>query len=69
MNSKLGCLSDNKWEQNSKELPLLALTYKHVYIATVTSNDVKRTERIFKRAMEFNGPSLVICYSPCVNHK
>ena len=32
-------------------------------------NDVKRTERILKRAMEFNGPSLVLCYSPCVNHK
>lgn len=32
-------------------------------------NDTKRTERILKRAMEFNGPSLVLCYSPCVNHK
>ena len=30
---------------------------------------MKRTERIFKRALEYNGPSLVICYSPCVNHK
>lgn len=38
---------------NVKELPLLALTYKNVYIATVTMNDTKRTERIMKRALEF----------------
>ena len=52
-----------------KFLSLIAMTYGHVYVAQIAmgANKVQAIKAL-KEAESYNGPSLVICYAPCVNH-
>jgi pyruvate-ferredoxin/flavodoxin oxidoreductase len=52
-----------------KDLALMAMTYGSVYVARVAlgANDA-HTLRAFREAEEFNGPSLILAYCPCVAH-
>lgn len=52
-----------------KNLALIAMTYKDVYIAQVSlgANQAQFLKAI-SEAESYNGPSLIIAYSPCINH-
>jgi pyruvate-ferredoxin/flavodoxin oxidoreductase len=55
--------------QPRKDLAMLALTYRSIYVATVAlgAND-NQTVRAFLEAEAYNGPSLIIAYSHCIAH-
>ena len=52
-----------------KDLAKLASDYGHVYVATTAygAKDVQ-TLRVFHEAEAYNGPSLIVAYSPCIAH-
>ncbi|GGC04838.1 pyruvate-flavodoxin oxidoreductase [Marinobacterium zhoushanense] len=52
-----------------KDLARLAMDYEHVYVAHVAyaAKDVQ-TLRTFLEAESYDGPSLIIAYSPCIAH-
>ena len=51
-----------------KNLALMAMSYGTVYVAQVAlgANPMKAIQA-FKEAESYPGPSLIICYSPCIN--
>ena len=52
-----------------KDLALLAVAGGNAYVAKVSMGaNFEQTIKAFKEAEEFDGPSLIIAYSPCVNH-
>ena len=52
-----------------KDLGLIASTYGYVYCAQVAMGaDNAQTLKAFREAEAYDGPSLVIAYSPCINH-
>lgn len=56
-------------ETNKKNLGLMAMSYKNVYVAQVAFGaDMNQCIKAFREAEAFNGPSLIIAYSTCVNH-
>ncbi|NLO24280.1 MAG: pyruvate:ferredoxin (flavodoxin) oxidoreductase [Fibrobacter sp.] len=52
-----------------KDLGLIAMSYKNVYVARVAmgAND-NHTLKVLQEAEAFNGPSLILAYSPCIAH-
>lgn len=54
---------------HKKDLAKLAMDYGHVYVAQVAygAKDVQ-TLRTFMEAESYDGPSLIIAYSPCIAH-
>ena len=52
-----------------KNLAEIAMSYGYVYVAQVSMGyDLNQTVKALKEAEEYHGPSLVIAYSPCINH-
>ena len=52
-----------------KDLGKIAMTYKNVYVAQVgLGADMNQCAKAIVEAESFNGPSLIIAYSPCINH-
>ncbi|NMC45426.1 MAG: pyruvate:ferredoxin (flavodoxin) oxidoreductase [Chloroflexi bacterium] len=63
-----------KFAANGKDLPrkdlgMIAMTYGYIYVAQVAMgySDLQ-TLRAFREADAYNGPSLIIAYSHCINH-
>jgi pyruvate-ferredoxin/flavodoxin oxidoreductase len=56
-------------ESATKDLALMAMSYRHVYVARVAmgGNDTQ-TVQAFEEAEAFDGPSLIIAFSPCIAH-
>ena len=52
-----------------KDLAMMAMAYESVYVAQIAfgAKDVQ-TIRAFLEAESYDGPSLLICYSPCIAH-
>ncbi|MDR0969669.1 MAG: pyruvate:ferredoxin (flavodoxin) oxidoreductase [Lentimicrobiaceae bacterium] len=52
-----------------KDLGMIAKTYGYVYVAQVAmgANQAQYFKAI-KEAEAYDGPSIVICYAPCINH-
>jgi len=52
-----------------KNLAMIAMAYEHVYVASVAygAKDL-HTVRAFLEAEAYDGPSLIIAYSPCIAH-
>lgn len=52
-----------------KDLGMMAISYGYVYVAQVAMG-ASQTQffRALKEAESYNGPSLIIAYSPCINH-
>ncbi len=52
-----------------KDLGMMAMAYENVYVASVAfgAKDVQ-TVRAFLEAESYPGPSVIICYSPCIAH-
>jgi len=52
-----------------KDLGAMAMTYGYVYVAQVSMGaNNSQLFRAVKEAESYNGPSLIIAYSPCINH-
>lgn len=52
-----------------KDLGLIATTYGYVYVAQVAMGaDNAQTLKAIREAEAYDGPSLIIAYSPCINH-
>jgi pyruvate-ferredoxin/flavodoxin oxidoreductase len=55
--------------QPKKDLGLLTMTYGHAYVAAVAFGaDDMQTVKAFLEAEAFDGPSLLLAYSPCIAH-
>ena len=52
-----------------KDLGMIFKSYDYIYVAQVAmgANQAQYFKAI-KEAEAFNGPSLIICYAPCINH-
>jgi pyruvate-ferredoxin/flavodoxin oxidoreductase len=52
-----------------KDLGMITTTYGYVYVAQIAMGANKnQTLKAIAEAERYNGPSLIIAYSPCVNH-
>jgi len=52
-----------------KDLGLIAMSYGYVYVAQIAMGaDMNQTIKAIKEAENYNGPSLIIAYSPCISH-
>lgn len=52
-----------------KDLGQIAMTYGNIYVAQLNSNASQaQTIKAIIEAEAYNGPSLIICYSPCIAH-
>lgn len=52
-----------------KDLGMIATTYGYVYVAQCSmGSDKAQFVKALKEAEAYHGPSLIICYAPCINH-
>ena len=51
-----------------KDLGLILSTYGYIYVAQVSLSNPEHLIKCLKEAAEYHGPSIVIAYSPCINH-
>ncbi|MFR3684841.1 MAG: pyruvate:ferredoxin (flavodoxin) oxidoreductase, partial [Enterococcus sp.] len=55
--------------QSKKDLGMMAMTYGNVYVAQIASGaNQMQTIKALEEAEKFPGPSLIIAYTPCINH-
>ena len=56
-------------EVKKKDLGMMAMSYGYVYVAQVAMGaDQAQTLKAIKEAEAYDGPSIVICYCPCIEH-
>jgi pyruvate-ferredoxin/flavodoxin oxidoreductase len=54
---------------SKKDMGAMAMTYGYVYVASVAMGANKQQMmKTFLEAESYDGPSLIIAYSPCINH-
>lgn len=52
-----------------KDLAQIAMSYGYVYVAQVAMGaDMNQCIKAFNEAEAYQGPSIIIAYSPCINH-
>jgi len=52
-----------------KDLGLMATTYGYVYVAQVALGaNMNHLVKVIAEAEAYKGPSLIICYAPCISH-
>lgn len=52
-----------------KDLGMIAISYGYIYVAQIALGaDMNQAFRAIAEAEAYPGPSLIICYSPCINH-
>jgi pyruvate-ferredoxin/flavodoxin oxidoreductase len=52
-----------------KDLGKMALSYGYVYVASVAMGaNMNQCLKAFQEAEAYPGPSLIVAYSPCINH-
>jgi len=52
-----------------KDLGMMAMSYGYVYVAQVAMGyDPEQTLKAMKEAEAYDGPSIIICYCPCIEH-
>ncbi len=52
-----------------KDLGMMAMSYGYVYVAQIAMGaDKNQTLKAIAEAEAYDGPSLIIAYSPCINH-
>ena len=55
--------------QKKKDLAAIAMSYGYVYVAQVAMGaNYNQCIKAFTEAESYNGPSIIICYAPCINH-
>jgi len=56
-------------ETRKKDLGRMAMSYGYVYVAQVAMGaNPAQTLQAIREAEAYNGPSIVICYCPCIEH-
>ena len=56
-------------ENSKKDLARILMGYPHVYVATVSLGaNPTQTIKAFKEANNYEGPSIIIAYAPCIAH-
>jgi pyruvate-ferredoxin/flavodoxin oxidoreductase len=56
-------------KSGKKDLGAMAMTYGNVYVAQIASGaNSAQALKAIREAEAFNGPSLIIAYTPCINH-
>ena len=56
-------------ETKKKDLAGIAMTYGYVYVAQISMGaDMNQALKALAEAEAYPGPSLIIAYSPCINH-
>lgn len=56
-------------ERPKKNLAMMAMSYGYVYVATVSMGANKnQVLKAFTEAEQYDGPSIIIAYSPCIAH-
>ncbi len=54
---------------SKKDLGGMVMTYGYVYVASVSMGANKQQMlKAFTEAEAYSGPSLIMCYAPCINH-
>lgn len=57
-------------DQLKKDLGAMAMAYQHVYVASVAIGaNYKQTVEAFAEAEKYDGPALLMCYAPCIEHR
>jgi pyruvate-ferredoxin/flavodoxin oxidoreductase len=52
-----------------KDLGAMGMSYGYVYVAKISMGaDINQTIKAFREAESYDGPSLIIAYSHCINH-
>ncbi len=52
-----------------KDLGMIAMTYGYVYVARISMGaNMNQVIKAFREAESYDGPSLIIAYSHCINH-
>ena len=52
-----------------KDLGLMAMSYGYVYVAQIAMGaNMNHALKVIAEAEAYKGPSLIICYSPCISH-
>ena len=61
------CFSGKKVAK--KDLGAMLMTYGNVYVAQVAMGaDMNQLVKALREAEEYNGPSVIIAYTPCISH-
>jgi len=56
-------------ETKKKDLASMMMSYGYVYVAQVAMGaDFNQCVKAFSEAEAYHGPSIVLCYAPCINH-
>ncbi len=56
-------------EVAKKDIGQIMMTYGHVYVASISMGANRmQTIKAFKEAEAYKGPSLIVAYSPCIEH-
>jgi pyruvate-ferredoxin/flavodoxin oxidoreductase len=56
-------------ETTKKDLGAIAMSYGYVYVAKVSMGaNMNQVIKAFREAESYDGPSLIIAYSHCINH-
>ena len=54
-------------KKKKKDLAKIALTYPHVYVATISLGaNPQQAIKVLQEAESYNGPSIIIAYAPCI---
>ena len=61
--------SDSGKRTFKKKLDCMCMSYENVYIASISLGANRmQTLKAFREAEEYNGPSIIIAYAPCIAH-
>ena len=56
-------------ETSKKDLGMMAMSYGYVYVAQVSMGaNMSQVIKAFREAESYDGPSIIIAYSHCINH-
>ena len=70
--SQIGSIASfttNGKKNAKKDLARIALSYPHAYVAQVSLGaNPNQLIKVFKEATNYNGPSIIIAYAPCISH-
>ena len=54
---------------DKKDIGMIAMSYDNTYVASISFNaNPRHALKCMREAMEWNGPSLLLCYAPCMEH-
>ncbi len=56
-------------EVGKKNMGFMMMSYGQVYVASISMGANRlHSQRAIQEAIAFDGPSIIFCYSPCINH-